>query len=170
MKRLGASLVCALSSVVLTACGPEQKPSAPGNPSPAVATSSTSPLPAAAYKAEIAPVNPPKTLRVGEQASIKVKVKNIGNGTWPAQGQGPKYKVDLGNHWLDKQGVEVVADDGRIGLPHDLKPGEEAELLLTVKAPKTPGDYVLELDMVHEDITWFKRHGSQTVKTSITVQ
>ena len=100
-----------------------------------------------------------------------MKVKNAGNGVWPAQGQGSKYKVDLANHWLDSKGVaEVVGDDGRAALPHDLKPGDEAELVLTVKAPKSPGDYVLELDMVHEDVTWFKNHGSQTTKVNIKVQ
>ena len=154
-----------LIGIVLTACAPTEN--APTTPT---STVNSGPLPDGAYKATITVLNPPTTLRAGEKAAINVKLKNVGSSVWPAQGQGPKYKVDLANHWLDSKGVEVIKDDGRASLPHDLKPGDEAELVLTVTAPKTPGDYVLELDMVHEDVAWFKNKGSQTTKVNIKVQ
>src|SRR6266849_6184269 len=137
MKRIGIWTIFVLITIAFAACTPSKEPT-PGNAGPAA---STTPLPDSVYKALITPVDPPKTLKAGEQASLKVKVKNIGNGTWPATGQGPKYKVDLGNHWLDKKGTEVIGDDGRAPLPHDLKPGDEAALFLNIKAPKTPGEY-----------------------------
>jgi hypothetical protein len=169
LKHSSITLICVLIGILLTACSPSEN--APTKPNSSTGPVSTGPLPDAAYKASITPANPPPTLRAGEKAAINVKVKNAGNGVWPAQGQGSKYKVDLANHWLDSKGVaEVVGDDGRAALPHDLKPGDEAELVLTVKAPKSSGDYVLELDMVHEDVTWFKNHGSQTTKVNIRVQ
>jgi hypothetical protein len=164
MKRCSASVLCVLFAF-LTACSPEQNE--PRTPAGVI---STGPLPDTAYKASISIVNAPQTMHAGEQASVDVKVKNVGNGTWPSQGQGPKYKVELGNHWLDAKGAETIGDDGRAGLPHDLKAGDEAELLMTVKAPKTPGDYTLEFDMVHEDVTWFKDRGSQTTKVNVKVQ
>ena len=167
MKSFSTALVCALFAVVLAACGPNAADHGPG----AAGTSANpSPLPDSAYRAEITVPSPPQTLRAGEPAAIKVKVKNIGNATWPSQGQGVKYKVDFGNHWLDKGGKEIIGDDGRAGLPRDLKPSEEVEVLLTVKPPKTPGDYILEIDMVHEDITWFKWKGSQSTKINVKVQ
>lgn len=166
MKQYGLPIVCFLIILTFGACAPSEGPT-PGTAGPAA---STTPFPDSVYKAQITIVSQPQTLRAAEQGTFRVKVKNVGNGTWPAQGQGPKYKFDLGNHWQDKKGVEVVGDDGRTGLPHDLKSGEEAELLLTVKAPKTPGDYIVVLDMVHEDVTWFALHGSQTVKANLTVQ
>jgi len=154
--------------LLLTACSSGlNTPSGPGGPA---STASSTPLPEGSYKAEITPVSPPQTLKAGESALLTVKVKNIGSGPWPAQGVGPKYKVDLGNHWFDNKGAEVAGDDGRIGLPRDIKPGEEAELTLKVKAPKSPGPYVLILDMVHEDITWFALKGSAPVKLNVTVQ
>jgi hypothetical protein len=169
LKHSSITLICVLIGILLTACS--QIENAPTNTNSSTAPVSTGPLPDSAYKALITLVKSPTTLRAGEKAAINVKVKNVGNGAWPAQGQGAKYKVDLANHWLDSKGTaEVVGDDGRAGLPHDLKPGDEAELVLTVKAPKTPGDYLLELDMVHEDVTWFKNHGSQTTKVNVKVQ
>ena len=168
MKDLVVLIICFGLAVALAGCGGYA-----GDSKPAVAGSSpvnVSPLPDSAYKAAITLENPPRTLRAGDQASLKVKVKNIGDGTWPALKPGAKYRVDLGNHWLDKNAATVSLDDGRADLPHDLKPGEEVELVLNVKAPKVPGDYILELDMVHETLTWFSPHGSQTAKINITVQ
>ena len=168
MNRLGISIICLLSAMAFAACTPtEDRPPAAGT-APAV---TPTPLPDSAYKAAITMANPaPQTLRAGEPADLKVKVKNMGTAAWPALTPGAKYRVALGNHWLDKSGKTVVLDDGRADLPHDLKPGEEAEISIKVKAPQTPGDYVLELDLVHEGLTWFTAHGSQTVKSNIKVQ
>lgn len=168
MKRFGISVIWLLTAIAFAACTPSEDRTPSNGTAPAV---SASPLPASAYKAAITMVNPaPQTFHVGEPASLKVKVKNMGNIAWPALTPGAKYSVTLGNHWLDKNGKEVIVDDGRANLPHDLKPGEEAELLLRVTAPKAAGAYILELDMVHEGLTWFTAHGSQIVKTNITVQ
>ncbi|OLE97781.1 MAG: hypothetical protein AUG75_04090 [Cyanobacteria bacterium 13_1_20CM_4_61_6] len=107
----------------------------------------------------------------GETASVKAKVKNMGTVAWPALLPGAKYRVALGNHWLDKNGKTVVVlDDGRADLPHDIKAGEEVELTLPIKAPKAAGDYTLELDLVHEGLSWFTAHGSQIAKVNIKVQ
>jgi hypothetical protein len=168
MKHSTLQILSLVFAVVLAGCGGYAGDSRPGTASSS--PGNANPLPDSAYKAAITLENPPRTLRAGEEASLKVKVKNIGNGTWPALVPGARYRVDLGNHWLDKNGATVTLDDGRADLPHDLKPGEELELVLKVKAPKEPRDYILELDMVHEALTWFSAHGSQTSKTNITVQ
>jgi hypothetical protein len=168
MKYSCLSLVCIVGVLLVTACSSGlNAPTGPGSPA---STAVPTPLPEGSYKAEITPINPPKTLKAGQPATLSVKVKNIGNGPWPAQGLGPKYKVDLGNHWFDSKGTEVAGDDGRTALPHDIKPGEEAELILKVKPPKTPGQYVIVLDMVHEDITWFALRGSTPVKLNVAVE
>jgi len=165
MKRFGIFIICVLATIAFSACTPTgNQPGASADPA------ITTQLPDGVYKAQITIMSAPQTLRAGEQASVKVKVKNLGNANWPSRGQGAKYKFDLGNHWLDKKGAEVTGDDGRASLPHDLKPGDETELVLNVRAPKTPGDYILVLDMVHEDVTWFALRGSETAKTNVTVQ
>jgi hypothetical protein len=167
MKRFGISIICLLTAIAFAGCtlGEDQPPPASGTSAP-----SGSPLPESGFKAAITMVSPaPATMRAEETATVKAKVKNMGTAVWPAQVPGGKYRVTLGNHWLDKNGKAVVLDDGRADLPHDLKPGEEVELALTIKAPKA-GDYILELDMVQEAVSWFTAHGSQTVKTNIKVQ
>ena len=59
--------------------------------------------------------------------------------------------------------------DGRIGIGKDLNPGEETEVSLLVQAPKDPGEYELEVDLVQEQVAWFHDKGSPTVKTKVTV-
>jgi hypothetical protein len=171
MKRFGISTMCLLTAIAFTGCTPsvDQPPPGPGATAPSAP--SASPLPESGYKAAITVVSPPpKTMRAGEAATVKAKVKNMGTVAWPAGVPGGNYRVTLGNHWLDKNGKAVVLDDGRADLPHDVKAGEEVELTLRINAPKAAGDYILELDLVHEGLSWFTAHGSQIVKIPIKVQ
>jgi hypothetical protein len=109
-------------------------------------------------------------LNVGRQATVRIKVRNIGDSVWPAVGQDDgRYQVRLGNHWLDANNLLVVLDDGRTALPHDLEPGREIELPLTITAPDRPGEYILEIDMVQEYIAWFEEAGSETLRINVSV-
>ena len=55
-------------------------------------------------------------------------------------------------------------------MPADLLPGSEVELPLTVKAPEEPGDYVFEIDMVHEGVTWFYERGATPLRLMVRVE
>jgi SAM-dependent methyltransferase len=124
-----------------------------------------------AYKAQITLQDSAITVANLSQTTIRVKVKNISDVTWPSfsESQG-KSNICLGNHWLDKFGNIIINDDGREPLQKTLKPGEAVELLLTITVPKVPGKYILELDLVHENVTWFKYKGSETVRVPIKVE
>ena len=167
MKRFGISILLSLTAVALTGCSvSEDQPPVSGT-----STASASPFPESGYKAAITMVSPPpQIMKAGGTASVKAKVRNMGTVAWPAVVSGAKYRVALGDHWLDKSGKTVVIDDGRTDLPHDIKPGEDLELTLSINAPKAPDDYILQLDLVHEGLSWFAAHGSQTVKINIRVQ
>jgi hypothetical protein len=39
-----------------------------------------------------------------------------------------------------------------------------------VAAPRKPGDYLLELDMVQESVSWFAQQGSKPVRLPVTVE
>ena len=135
-------------------------------------TVANTPLPVGGYGAELSPLNPPTTLKAGESVVLQVKVKNISGVIWPTSGQSDgTYLLRLGNHWLDRNGGLIMLDDGRTFLPYDLRPGREVELPLTITAPKTPGDYILELDMVQERVSWFAdEEESRTARLKIVVR
>jgi hypothetical protein len=124
------------------------------------------------YRAGIFVTQPPAAMKAGAKEVLQVKVKNDGNLLWLARApQGWMNIVTLGDRWLTADENGVVNDlDSRAVLPNDLKPGEEAELTLTVTAPGVPGVYTLELDMVHEGVTWFYQQGSPTLRWQVTVE
>jgi hypothetical protein len=133
-------------------------------------------LPDNGFKATITLVDPPAKLRAGEKATIQVKIKNSSDVVWYARGaevnpsSDNKFYLAAGNRWLAAADEKLVTDmDGRYGIGKDLKPGEETEVPLVVTAPKDPGDYILDVDLVQEQVAWFHDKGSATAKTKITV-
>jgi hypothetical protein len=80
-----------------------------------------------------------------------------------------RYRVQLGDHWLAANNKMLTLDDTRAPLPNDLEPGRK----WTCRSPsrlQNSGDYVLELDMVQEQINWFKDKGSSSFRTPIKVE
>lgn len=123
------------------------------------------------YRAEIAAPGAPSSMRPGERAVLSLRVRNRGGAVWPARGDTRgMYRVNAGDRWLDPVTGRVVNDlDGRTGLAADLPPGGEAALTLPVNAPREPGDYVLEIDMIHEGVTFFHEKGSKTLRMNVRV-
>jgi Ig-like domain from next to BRCA1 gene len=119
------------------------------------------------YREEIIALNPPSTMRAGEKLDVHLKLKNLGSETWTAVGTKDfKYQIDMGNRWI--RGTENK-EDNRAVLQADLPPGGETELTMSITAPSQPGDYVLEFDMVHEAVTWFKERGGHPLSIKVTV-
>jgi hypothetical protein len=123
------------------------------------------------YREEITALNAPSVMRPGEKVVIRFRVKNLGYSTWPAVGNKEgRYQVNIGNRWLKPGTSEVNGLDGRTGMPADLPPGGEVELALAVNAPQEPGRYALEVDMVHEGVTWFYERGAKPLRLEVRVE
>jgi hypothetical protein len=119
------------------------------------------------YREEIVALNPPASLHVGEKTEIRFKVKNLGDEAWPAVGTKDfRYQVNMGDRWMIG-GTKL--EDNRAVLSGDLAPGAETQITLTVNAPRTPGDYTLEIDMVQEGVTWFSEKGGRPLRLSVRV-
>lgn len=181
MSQRKPAVAVALACLLLAACQAEQPNPASGNANQpaaanvggktAPAAGANSPLPNNAFRATISVPEAPATIKAGEKVPLQVRVKNDGPAVWPAIGQPDhKYQVNLGNHWYDRNEKPLVNDDARSHLPHDIQPGEEVTIPLRVSAPATPGEYILELDMVQELVGWFKQKGGQTLKLKIKVE
>ncbi len=100
---------------------------------------------------------------------FKVKVKNTGALTWNRNGEDP---VRLGYHWIDFNSKEtVVFDDGkRSVIPEDVvNVGGETVFDLTVVAPSEPGEYILQIDLVQESVTWFSYQGVPPLERFVSV-
>ncbi|HEV2826618.1 MAG TPA: glycosyltransferase family 39 protein [Pyrinomonadaceae bacterium] len=129
------------------------------------------PLPDGTLRASLKLISPVSVLPAGGKADFIVLVKNESNIVWPARERsGGSFQVSAGNHWLDHNGNMLINDDGRAALLQDLRPAQEVQLKLTVNAPKKPGSYLLEVDMLQEGVAWFGIRGSPTVRFPVKVE
>jgi hypothetical protein len=170
-----------LALVAAASLGCTRKPAtntniaSPVNANRPVASKTPGPLPDRAFKAQITLPDPPAKLRTGQKETIAVRAKNASDVFWWSRGgevndrADNKFYIAIGDRWLDKDGKLLTEMDGRLGISKDLKPGEEVELPLAITAPKEPGDYILEVDLVQEQVAWFSDKGSQTARTKVMV-
>ncbi len=133
-------------------------------------TRSTALLPREAYRAAI-DASPDTECEAGDEIILRVTVRNDGKETWPALGNDDEtYQIRVGNHWRGRFGGMVTFNDVRVPLPYDLAPGETVDVGFPVTAPTTPGRYLLEFDMVHENVLWFATVGSPTARVRVRVR
>ena len=99
----------------------------------------------------------PRVLYAFDQTVVPIKVTNAGTRAWnPA-------RVHVSYHWLwfiprelAKRSRTVPYHDGiRTDLSGEVEPGVAVTLEGRLLAPKWPGLYWLQWDMVEEGITWF---------------
>ncbi len=167
---IAPALVCALAAA--GGCG---RKAANSNAAKAVANRNAGPLPDAGFKAQLSLPDAPAKLRAGQKETVQVRVKNASGVQWWARGGEVNDRPDnmfyiaAGNRWLKPDGSLITNMDGRYGISSNLKPGEETVVPLVITAPKEPGDYLLELDLVQEQVAWFSDKGSPTARTKVTV-
>lgn len=123
-------------------------------------------LPDAAYAVTIKPIDPPTTLRPGEEATLRLTVTNESPHVLAYDIPAGRH-ICIANHWLRADGSVEIPDDGRAMLPETLAPGQSCEAQLTVHAPIEAGHHTLEIDLVQERVCWFAERGSMTARVRI---
>jgi hypothetical protein len=166
---VAAGIACRSSSSTKTAAPANR------NETPPVSSRTPGPLPARGFRAQIVLIDPPAKLRVGQKETINVRVKNASDVFWWARGgetndrNDNKFYIAVGDRWLEESGKLLSEMDGRLGISKDMRSGEELELPLQITAPDKPGEYILEVDMVQEQVSWFGDKGSPTARTKVSV-
>jgi SAM-dependent methyltransferase len=131
---------------------------------------STIALPPSGFKAKLTILEAPLELSPGNLYEMMVRVGNISDTAWKARDTSALGQINLGNHWLTPDQQYFVFDDNRAPLPRGIKPNEELDLTIMVRAPQQAGTYWLEFDMVQENVSWFKVKGSETARIGIRVK
>jgi inositol phosphorylceramide mannosyltransferase catalytic subunit len=107
-----------------------------------------------AYHARIEPYESTVALTPGQPRSVFLHVGNEGTERWPSRLE-EKPAIRLGYRWLNFDGSPRGEEGPRSPFPRSVNPGERILAPLDVVAPAEPGEYVLEADIVHEDVRWF---------------
>jgi hypothetical protein len=107
------------------------------------------------FRAVLEHAGVPQSMAAGEELAVPVRVLSRSPFAWDRS-------VRLSYHWRRAgfgdalPGPVVVWDGLQTLLPGDrLDPGETLESEMAVQAPAEPGDYILELDLVADQVAWF---------------
>jgi hypothetical protein len=120
----------------------------------------------AVRRAKIASVLPQIDAPCGEPVRLPVTVTNVSSEVFPA-GEGV---FGLSYHLLSASGDVLSHDNERTWLMTSLKPGESQNIYLLVHTPSQAGTYQLEIDLVWEQVMWFKDVGNPTELVLLRVQ
>lgn len=109
---------------------------------------------AAAYRASIALREPTLALAPSERRHVMVRVRNEGDERWPAS-LDEEPQIRLSYRLLNPDGSIHTPEGPRSVFPRAVGPGEQILAPLHIDAPARSGEYVLEVDVVHEEQRWF---------------
>ncbi|MFL6537971.1 MAG: hypothetical protein ACJ8JD_07305 [Chthoniobacterales bacterium] len=106
-----------------------------------------------AYRARLTPEDTKIDFDENGNAAVIVRVANLGGETFPSAAATLPL-IRLSYHWLDDSGISRIHDGLRTALPSPLAPGEEMLVPVSIETPGA-GEWILELDLVHESVRWF---------------
>ena len=120
------------------------------------------------FRAELSTINCPVVMTAGETYWVDTWVRNESPLIWPSPGSGiPDIIVTY--HWLQPSSEPYDFHGLQTRLPHTLRPGESTRIPVLIRAPVDPGCYVLQWDVLIEQVAWFSTRGWQTPRSSIRV-
>lgn len=152
--------LCALSALVLAACGTGQ-PGGQQTASPAGSqqpVTSAAPAPVGHYHAELALAGQPEVTADGKSIQVTVNVTNDGPAPFGTQAT-PAHNVNLGAHSIDVTGKVLDNDLARGSLP-EVAPGATANATILLPLDKVLGNRA-ELLPVEEGVGWFDKWGTK---------
>jgi SAM-dependent methyltransferase len=114
---------------------------------------------AGAYRAAVAAT--PVAASPG-QIAFDVAITNAGSALWPAG-----LPLNLGSHWLSDSGAVTAFDGPRTAVPLPLAPGQSATVTYAIPRAADAESTILELDLVHEGVTWFSWLDSPTARVGV---
>jgi hypothetical protein len=110
--------------------------------------------PADAAKLSLTVTGVPEALRTSEMFWLDAEVTNATSKLVCAC---PPFPVRLSYHWLHKRtGQMAIFDGNRSGLFPGLPANASMKYPMSILVPKEPGQYILQITMVQENVRWFE--------------
>ncbi|MGD1147353.1 MAG: LTA synthase family protein [Thermoanaerobaculaceae bacterium] len=107
----------------------------------------------------------PRLFWADRNRDITLRLTNLGSETW-SDGAGDH----LSYHWRRPDGTVVELDGMRARLPEAVRPGATVAVTARVHAPDSSGRWVLEWEMVREQVAWYgPPEGGAPLRVSVLV-
>jgi dolichyl-phosphate-mannose-protein mannosyltransferase len=133
------------------------------------ATSSSSPLQlAASYSLRRLDPGPSVLPFPCGLLTISVKTVNVGKAVWLARTKHNQGMVGLGWRWF-WEGQEVPASSGGELLTYDVFPRQNYEFTAGIAPPQSPAEYILEVGLLSNGVTWFSAQGVEPLRIAVHV-
>ena len=114
------------------------------------------------YQAYVGPTTAPADSRF----EGVLRVRNTGSDSWSSDHE---YPTNVSYRWLSVDGVQVTTEQLRTRFPRAVAPGEVVDVAIAVRTPAVPGKYLLAVDLVKEDVTWFSQRGIPPLRLKFRV-
>lgn len=158
-----ASVVLTLLATASIGCGKQTAP-----------TPKVKALPDSAFRLRWEGNDVPATMAPGSKVTVTVRVSNQGDQVWrdpkTAAATEPDSGIAMSYRWTRENGAEVSGYQTRWAFPHAVAPGEVAVIPADVTAPKEPGDYLLQFDLLQEFVAWFQYKGAPKLIVHVSVK
>jgi SAM-dependent methyltransferase len=119
------------------------------------------------FDASYGGANIPAELPAGQEVTVETTVKNLSWRTWTSETERP---ILVSYHWLDPSRRVVEYDGMRTRLPRPLAPGDQCAAAVRVRTPARAGSYLLEIDLVEENVSWFSAAGVPPLRIKVRVE
>lgn len=124
------------------------------------------------FHAELSLAAPlPVRITAAVDAPLRIRVRNVSSENWPTDpALAPRERVHLSYHWRSAVGEPLpLPEPPRVYFSRTLGPGNAETISCHVKTPDVAGQYLLEFDLVQENIAWFSERGSQALRVPLRV-
>ncbi|NPA90615.1 MAG: DUF2079 domain-containing protein [Chloroflexi bacterium] len=121
---------------------------------------------AAFYRVRWLEYKGPTRMDAGEVYKVKVCLQNVGSQGWRSTDWHP---TKLSYHWRDSDNRLLVLDGERASFHTILYPTQSRCVPIYVYTPARAGDYLLQFDLVREQIAWFSDMGAPTLDVWVRV-
>jgi hypothetical protein len=109
-------------------------------------------------------VEPP---RAGAATPVELELENAGTAAWRADGE---RRVEVGYHWLDDRGNEIVHGGLWAPFPRTVESRKRVRQRVELRSPLGPGRYTLAFDLVDAGRTWFADVGNERLELQVDVR
>jgi hypothetical protein len=128
-------------------------------------------LPENALQASITPLLPTIDFKAGQSKTVFFRVQNSSGKLWPSQGsKDDKYQIAFRGRWLASGGSRPVGGTSEVTLPYDFASNDSTILPLILRAPDSPGQYLLEFDMGQRGVSSFGEKGSKPLQVLVRIE